>query len=133
MTILSWRCPVHGPTADPLLLGGHVYCPDVDCTREISRDRAAETRTISVVVLRPRNRPGSVRMRVEAILRAELRAMTWREIAARIARDTGRAPHRTAVAESLRVLRSRGLAKTSTPGQHGDPKFSGTWLWVGER
>lgn len=132
MTILSWRCPVHGPTADPLLLGGHVYCPADDCTREISRDRAAETRTISVVVLRPRNRPGSVRMRVEVILRAATRAITWREIATRIAAETGRAPRRTAIAESLRVLRSRGLARTSTPGQHGDPRHDAAWRWVGE-
>lgn len=133
MTILSWRCPVHGPTADPLLLGGHVYCPDVDCTREISRDRAAETRTISVVVLRPRNRPGSVRMRVEAILRVAAQPITCAAMLVMIAGDTGRTPPRSAVASALRDLRKAGLAETDTRGTHGDPRYRGAWRWVGER
>lgn len=133
MTILSWRCPVHGPTADPLLLGGHVYCPDVDCTREISRDRAAETRTISVVVLRPRNRPGSVRMRVAELLRQSRKPITWSTIAAQIGRETGRTPARGAVTMALSVLRRRGLAETDTAGHHGNPRFNAAWRWVGER
>ena len=27
-----WRCPTHGLTQDPILLGGKTYCPADDCS-----------------------------------------------------------------------------------------------------
>lgn len=30
-----WRCPTHGLTCDPLLLGGDAYCADIDCTSRV--------------------------------------------------------------------------------------------------
>lgn len=132
MTILSWRCPVHGATADPLLLGGHIYCPDENCTREVLRDRAAEARTISVVTLRPRTKPGSVRMRVAALLRVSVTGMTARELADEIERQTGRRPNRDAVGHGLTHLRKNGSATTDTRGRHGDPQYRGLWRWIGE-
>jgi len=132
MTVLRWRCPVHGAVDDPLLLGGVAYCTDENCTREVRPDRGAETRTISVVTLRPRTRPGSVRMRVESFMRvhADL-VVTWQEIAAHIAEETGRVPPRNPVAQALKTLRMRGMVETVTKGQrkHG----AGGWRWIGER